>query len=182
MVLVGTFLGDAVHARSDDNRHRDVGASFSILAARFVPVAAALAQHGDSKARSAESTETAGMAFRAVRRDFVPRPPLPPPPRRRIYPPHGALPQDARLRQRLRRVRRTRRLARPDARRAAAIADRRTGVGCDQFIAIEPAPENSDADAFMRIRNPDGSEAGACGNATRCVVDLLAARPGGTCR
>jgi diaminopimelate epimerase len=64
------------------------------------------------------------------------------------------------------------------ARRAAAIADRRTGVGCDQFIAIEPAPEGSNADAFMRIRNPDGAEAGACGNATRCVVDLLARETG----
>jgi diaminopimelate epimerase len=57
--------------------------------------------------------------------------------------------------------------------RAAAIADRRTGVGCDQFIAIEPAPAGSGADAFMRIRNPDGGEAGACGNATRCVASLL---------
>jgi diaminopimelate epimerase len=64
------------------------------------------------------------------------------------------------------------------ARRAAAIADRRIGVGCDQFIAIEQAPEGSNADAFMRIRNPDGSEAGACGNATRCVVDLLARETG----
>ncbi len=59
---------------------------------------------------------------------------------------------------------------------AAAIADRRTGVGCDQFIVIEPAPPG--ADAFMRIRNPDGSEAGACGNATRCVAHLLAAETG----
>jgi diaminopimelate epimerase len=63
-------------------------------------------------------------------------------------------------------------------RRAAAIADRRTGVGCDQFIAIEPPPPDSNADAFMRIRNPDGAEAGACGNATRCVVDLLARETG----
>jgi diaminopimelate epimerase len=63
-------------------------------------------------------------------------------------------------------------------RRAAAIADRRTGVGCDQFIAIEPAPPGTNADAFMRIRNPDGAEAGACGNATRCVVDLLARETG----
>jgi diaminopimelate epimerase len=62
--------------------------------------------------------------------------------------------------------------------RAAAIADRRTGVGCDQFITIEPAPSGSNADAFMRIRNPDGEEAGACGNATRCVVDLLARETG----
>jgi diaminopimelate epimerase len=62
--------------------------------------------------------------------------------------------------------------------RAAAIADRRTGVGCDQFIVIEPPPPGSPADAFMRIRNPDGSEAGACGNATRCVVSLLAGETG----
>jgi diaminopimelate epimerase len=62
--------------------------------------------------------------------------------------------------------------------RAAAIADRRTGIGCDQLIVIEPAPPRSDADAFMRIRNPDGSEAAACGNATRCVADLLARETG----
>jgi diaminopimelate epimerase len=62
--------------------------------------------------------------------------------------------------------------------RAAAIADRRSGVGCDQFITIEPPPSDSNADAFMRIRNPDGAEAGACGNATRCVVDLLARETG----
>lgn len=53
---------------------------------------------------------------------------------------------------------------------AAALADRHTGIGCDQLIVIEPG---RDADAFMRIRNPDGSEAGACGNATRCVADIL---------
>ena len=64
------------------------------------------------------------------------------------------------------------------AARAAAIANRRTGVGCDQFISIEPAPPGSNADAFMRIRNPDGHEAGACGNATRCVADLLARETG----
>ena len=64
--------------------------------------------------------------------------------------------------------------------RAAAIANRRTGVGCDQFIALEPPPPGSNADAFMRIRNPDGSEAGACGNATRCVAHLLAAETGRT--
>jgi diaminopimelate epimerase len=63
-------------------------------------------------------------------------------------------------------------------RRAAAIAHRRTGVGCDQFIVIEPPPPGSNADAFMRIRNPDGAEAGACGNATRCVVDLLVRETG----
>ena len=60
--------------------------------------------------------------------------------------------------------------------RAAAIADRRTGIGCDQLIILEPAP--APADVFMRIRNPDGSEAGACGNATRCVAALLAVETG----
>jgi diaminopimelate epimerase len=57
--------------------------------------------------------------------------------------------------------------------RAAALADRHTGIGCDQFIVIEP-------DAFMRIYNPDGSEAGACGNATRCVADILMRESGQT--
>jgi diaminopimelate epimerase len=60
--------------------------------------------------------------------------------------------------------------------RAAAVADRRTGVGCDQLIIIVPPPAH--ADAFMRIRNADGSEAGACGNATRCVAHLLAGETG----
>lgn len=60
--------------------------------------------------------------------------------------------------------------------RAAALSDRRTGIGCDQLVVIEPAA--SGADAFMRIRNPDGGEAGACGNATRCVAALLAPEPG----
>ena len=53
------------------------------------------------------------------------------------------------------------------------LADRRTGIGCDQFITLHPPPPGTDADLLMRIRNPDGSEAGACGNATRCVAELL---------
>lgn len=60
--------------------------------------------------------------------------------------------------------------------RAAAISDRRFGVGCDQFIVMEPPGDG--ADVFMRIRNPDGSEAGACGNATRCIASLVAAETG----
>lgn len=62
--------------------------------------------------------------------------------------------------------------------RAAALANRRTGIGCDQFIVMEPPPAG--ADVFMRIRNPDGSEAGACGNATRCVASLIARETGRT--
>lgn len=53
-----------------------------------------------------------------------------------------------------------------------AIANRRTGVGCDQLIVLE-RPTDAAATAFMRIFNPDGSESGACGNATRCVAHLL---------
>ncbi|OYV33328.1 MAG: diaminopimelate epimerase [Rhodospirillales bacterium 20-64-7] len=56
------------------------------------------------------------------------------------------------------------------------IADRRLGIGCDQIIIIEPDPAG--ADAFMRILNADGTEAGACGNATRCVAMLLAEQTG----
>lgn len=53
------------------------------------------------------------------------------------------------------------------------LADRRTGIGCDQLITLHPPPPGTDADVLMRIRNPDGSEAGACGNASRCVAELL---------
>ena len=57
-------------------------------------------------------------------------------------------------------------------RTARAIADRHRGVGCDQVLVIEP-PRSRGADVFMRIRNPDGGEAEACGNGTRCVADLV---------
>ncbi|HEY5299375.1 MAG TPA: diaminopimelate epimerase [Acetobacteraceae bacterium] len=60
--------------------------------------------------------------------------------------------------------------------RAAGLADRRRGIGCDQLITLEPPPLG--ADVFMRIRNPDGSEVEACGNATRCVAVLLARETG----
>ena len=54
--------------------------------------------------------------------------------------------------------------------RIAALADRHTGIGCDQFITIERA---EGADAALRFFNPDGGEAGACGNGTRCAADLI---------
>jgi diaminopimelate epimerase len=56
-----------------------------------------------------------------------------------------------------------------DERRARAIADRRTGVGCDQLILLEPSDV---ADVRMRIWNADGGEVEACGNAARCVALL----------
>ena len=48
------------------------------------------------------------------------------------------------------------------------IADRQTGVGCDQVLLIEP-PKCPDADFEYRIFNADGSPAGQCGNGARCV-------------
>ncbi len=57
-----------------------------------------------------------------------------------------------------------------------ALADRRLGVGCDSVIALEASGV---ADVRMRIWNADGGEAGACGNATRCVAWLLARTRGG---
>lgn len=64
---------------------------------------------------------------------------------------------------------------------ARALADRRRGVGCDQVMVMEP-PKTPGTDIFMRIYNPDGSEAGACGNGTRCVAKVLMEESGkGAC-
>jgi diaminopimelate epimerase len=60
---------------------------------------------------------------------------------------------------------------------ARAIADRRRGVGCDQLIVLE-APRQPDTQAYMKIRNADGGESAACGNATRCVGAFLMAETG----
>jgi len=58
-----------------------------------------------------------------------------------------------------------------------ALADRHTGIGCDQLIVLEPAG-NDAADVFMRIYNSDGSESDACGNATRCIGAVLMGETG----
>lgn len=55
---------------------------------------------------------------------------------------------------------------------AAALANRHTGIGCDQVIVLAPS---TTADVHMRIFNADGSEVAACGNATRAVGLLLGA-------
>ena len=57
-----------------------------------------------------------------------------------------------------------------DEAKAKAIADRSTGIGCDQLIVLEPSPS---ADVRMRIWNNEGFEVESCGNASRCVADLL---------
>ncbi len=52
---------------------------------------------------------------------------------------------------------------------ARALGDRRTGIGFDQLVLLEP----SETHAFrMRIFNSDGSEVEACGNASRAVALL----------
>ncbi|MGO3517112.1 MAG: diaminopimelate epimerase [Acetobacter cibinongensis] len=56
--------------------------------------------------------------------------------------------------------------------RIAALAHRKRGIGCDQLVTLRPACAEG-ADVFVRFFNPDGSEAGACGNASRCVADLM---------
>lgn len=58
------------------------------------------------------------------------------------------------------------------------IANRRTGIGCDQLIVLERPKTSTKAMTFMRIYNIDGSEAEGCGNATRCVASLLKAESG----
>ena len=53
---------------------------------------------------------------------------------------------------------------------ARAMGDRHRGVGFDQMAVIE---DDAEAHARLTFLNADGSEAGACGNATRCVARLL---------
>ena len=55
---------------------------------------------------------------------------------------------------------------------AAQIAkmSNRKSIGCDQFIVLRNSIKS---DVFMDIYNSDGSKAGACGNATRCVASLI---------
>lgn len=66
---------------------------------------------------------------------------------------------------------------RPDQALAAAIADRKRGVGFDQMLVIRP-PEDARADAFMSIYNADGGEVEACGNGTRCIAKRVMAETG----
>jgi diaminopimelate epimerase len=58
-----------------------------------------------------------------------------------------------------------------------AVADRKRGPGCDQIIVLLQ-PKSPKADIYMAIYNADGSQVGACGNATRCIAGLLFAELG----
>ncbi len=52
----------------------------------------------------------------------------------------------------------------------ARIADRNLGIGCDQIAVLHPSATSN---VFVRFYNADGSESGACGNASRCVADII---------
>ena len=60
-----------------------------------------------------------------------------------------------------------------DAGRGVCDLDRRTGVGCDQLIAVEP---NAQADAFDWIQNADGRNSA---DHPRARLRAVAAAPGG---
>jgi diaminopimelate epimerase len=62
----------------------------------------------------------------------------------------------------------------PEEARAAAAPG---GAPYDQLVALYPS-RTPGTDAFIRIYNNDGSEAGACGNGMRCVADLVSKESG----
>ncbi len=55
------------------------------------------------------------------------------------------------------------------------LADRRTGIGFDQALVLEP-PRADGTDVYYRIFNADGSEVEQCGNGTHCIARLVARR------
>lgn len=62
-----------------------------------------------------------------------------------------------------------------DEEKARALADRERGIGCDQLIVLD---KSDIADVRMRIWNNGGGEVESCGNASRCIADLLFAEKG----
>mgnify|MGYP006439547585 CR=1 FL=1 len=60
----------------------------------------------------------------------------------------------------------------PDSDLVRALAERRTGIGCDQLLLLVP-PTDPDCAAGVLIRNADGEPAEQCGNGLRCVALLL---------
>jgi diaminopimelate epimerase len=52
------------------------------------------------------------------------------------------------------------------------LADRKTGIGCDQVLVIEP-PSAADIDFDYRIFNCDGAEVEQCGNGARCLARFV---------
>lgn len=65
----------------------------------------------------------------------------------------------------------------PSAAQWRQLADRRTGIGFDQALVVQP-PHRSGTDIFYRIFNADGAEVEQCGNGARCVARLVAQQRG----
>ena len=65
----------------------------------------------------------------------------------------------------------------PDAARWRQLADRRTGIGFDQALVLQP-PKRTATDLYYRIFNADGSEVEQCGNGARCIASLVAQQRG----
>ena len=63
----------------------------------------------------------------------------------------------------------------PSAATLRRLADRRTGIGFDQALALAP-PARPGTDVYYRIFNADGSEVEQCGNGARCIARLVASR------
>lgn len=63
----------------------------------------------------------------------------------------------------------------PDAATFRKLADRRTGIGFDQALVLQP-PRQPGTDVFYRIFNADGSEVEQCGNGARCIARLVSNR------
>jgi len=65
----------------------------------------------------------------------------------------------------------------PSAHALRRLADRRTGIGFDQALVLQP-PRAAGTDVYYRIFNADGSEVEQCGNGARCIARLVASRAG----
>ncbi len=65
----------------------------------------------------------------------------------------------------------------PSAAEIRRLGDRRTGIGFDQALVLEP-PRRAGTDVYYRIFNADGSEVEQCGNGARCIARLVASRRG----
>ena len=59
----------------------------------------------------------------------------------------------------------------PDTDGMRLLANRHTGIGCDQIMILQTSATG--ADVRLDMLNADGSVAGACGNGTRCVADII---------
>ena len=55
---------------------------------------------------------------------------------------------------------------------ARRLSDRKTGIGCDQVLVVEP-PSEPDIDFNYRIFNADGAEVEQCGNGARCLARFV---------